>query len=169
MRIAALFLAFQVGAALPAAAQQGDPTVTFATGDQMMNTAIEQAQMSLPLFLCETVNEEGYGPDGGFLKVSVPVSGVEVQNEIIWVGPFAAWDNENFAGILANQPNAMPGFNRGDQFDFTYDMIVDWSWSHPTGTVYGHYTTRVIYTQQGQTDQLAGFATPPFEKTWSCE
>ncbi|WP_341365443.1 DUF2314 domain-containing protein [Yoonia sp. BS5-3] len=155
--------------ATPAIAQSGDPTVGFTLDDRVMNAAIAEAQHSLPLFLCETVDDEGYGPEGGFVKVRVPVNPSRNEHEIIWVGPFAAWDSQNFAGFLANQPNAIDGMNRGDQLDFTYDMIVDWSWNDPKGNIYGHYTTRVIYEMQGQTDVLADFATPPFDATWSCE
>ncbi|WP_168769030.1 DUF2314 domain-containing protein [Yoonia maricola] len=155
--------------AAPLTAQEGDPTVGVEATDQTMNNAIAAAQQSLPLFLCTATNAEGYGPEGGFLKVQVPVKSREIEHEIIWVGPFAAWDGENFAGILANQPNNMPGFNRGDQFDFTYDMIVDWSWRYPTGANYGDYTTRVLLSWAGDEAALAKYTTPPFAQEWSCE
>ena len=152
-----------------ASADEADPITPFAAGNATMNAAIADAQRSLPLFLCESVDDEGYGPDRGFLKVRVPVKSTEMTHAVIWVGPFAAWDGQNFAGLLANQPHAMPGLNRGDQLDFTYEMIVDWSWGHPSGNNYGDYTTRVIYAQEGDDTALAALAQPPFEKSWTCE
>ncbi|MEJ6401465.1 DUF2314 domain-containing protein [Yoonia sp. 2307UL14-13] len=158
-----------IGLTGPVLAQDGDPVTGFDSSDPVMNVAIAQAQFSLPLFLCEKVDDEGYGPGDGYLKVRVPVQNAEVTHEVIWVGPFAAWDGENFAGFLANQPNAMPGLNAGDQLDFTYDMIVDWSWTGPDGLNYGHYTTRVIYEQLGDQAFLQTLANPPYDADWTCD
>ncbi len=158
-----------ISLASAAAAQTEDGLSKFSAGDATMNTAIVAAQESLPLFLCEGVDKEGYGPEDSFLKVRVPVESNEMTHEIIWIGPFAAWDGENFAGFLANQPVAMPGLNQGDQLDFTLDMIVDWSWYHPSGATYGHYTTRVIYAQEGLDDALAELGDRPYLDSWSCD
>ncbi|MEY1556032.1 DUF2314 domain-containing protein [Yoonia sp. R2331] len=149
----------------------GDPVTPFGSDDPTMNAAIAAAQKSLPLFLCQAVDDEGYGPGGGLLKVKIPVDHPEMTHEIIWVNPFAAWDGAEFAGLLANQPHALPGLNLGDQIGFDYDMIVDWAWYHPSGAQYGNYTTRVILEQQGDAaslDQLNDLAKPPFEADWTC-
>ncbi len=150
-------------------AQEGNQTIPFANDDMAMNAAITEAQQSLPLFLCTAVDAEGYGPVDGYLKVRVPVKDPRMTDEVIWVGPFAAWDGNNFAGILVNEPVAMPGFALGDQLDFTYAMIVDWAWYHPSGANYGDYTTRVIYEQLGNRTALAQLADPPHPPKWTCD
>ena len=150
-------------------AQDNGGTVAFATNDPVMGAAIQQARETLPLFLCASVDDEGYGPQGAFLKVAVPVNDPRMDDEVIWVGPFAAWDGKNFAGLLANQLVAMPGLNMGDQIDFTYDMIADWSWAHPSGAFYGDYTTRVIYRQQGDLGALSALTDPPYDTRWNCK
>ena len=158
-----------VATATASHAQSGDETIPFANDDAVMNAAIIDAQKSLPLFLCTAVDAEGYGPADSYLKVRVPVKDPRMTSEVIWVGPFAAWDGRNFAGILVNEPVAMPGFALGDQLDFTYDMIVDWAWYHPNGANYGDYTSRVIYAQLGDIDALATLADPPYPPKWTCD
>ncbi|MFG5383417.1 DUF2314 domain-containing protein [Yoonia sp. R2-816] len=151
---------------------QGDPVVPFTKQDSVMNAAIAAAQASLPLFLCTVVNDEGYSTGTAYLKVAVPISNPDIENEIIWVGPFAAWTGTEFAGILANQPVDIPGYALGDQFDFTYDMIVDWSLLGEDGQRFGDYTTRVIYQQSDSDDAaaiLAAMADPPYPPEWTCD
>lgn len=172
IRPGAFAFAVVIGLAPPLAAQNGDPVETYAADDRKMNAAIRAARRSLPLFLCEATDAEGYGAPGGFLKVRVPVDHPEITHEVIWVGPFVAWTGHDFAGFLSNQPNAMPGYNAGDQFDFTYDMIVDWSWSRPAGQTFGGYTTRLILQHSARAEDLARlkrYATPPAPADWTCQ
>jgi len=77
--------------AFPAFAEEGDPVTEFSDNDVVMNKAIANAQATLPLFLCESVDAEGYGPQGGYLKVRIPTINATFSHENIWVGPFAAW------------------------------------------------------------------------------
>lgn len=168
MRFAALLCLL----ALPLQAQEGDPITGFSDKDPVMNAAIATAQKTLPLFLCASVDDEGYGPPGGFLKVRYPATDADFTHEIIWVGPFAAWNGEDFAGFLANQPHAMGSLNRGDQIDFTYDMIVDWSWHADDRKTFGDFTTRVILKKNNDANslaQLAGLSNPAYNPSWSCE
>ena len=169
LRAIGLAAALLCAASFGAAQDNDNGTIAFDSDDRVMNAAIAAAQESLPLFLCEAVDAEGYGPPDGYLKVRVPVKHPQMTDEIIWVGPFAAWDAINFAGILVNEPVAMPGYKLGDQLDFSYPMIVDWSWYHPSGAQYGDFTTRVIYEQMGNTAALSAFAVPPYPPKWNCD
>ena len=123
-----------------AAAQSGDPTVDFA-GDPAMSSAMNDAVRTLPLFLENAVDAEGFSVPSALVKVSFEVSG---GTEVIWIGPFAVYGDGTMAGLLANQPNHMPGLNAGDPVSFSRDMIRDWAITMPDGLLWGHYTTRTI-------------------------
>lgn len=147
-----------------------DPTVLFETDDPEMTKAIAAAQETLPLFLLNTVDDDGYGPNGGYLKVQFPVGTQPISNENIWVGPFLALNGADFVGLLANQPEAMPGLNAGDQVSFTYDMIVDWNLDAGGGQYYGDYTTRVVISRLSpeEAEALAGrFIDPSVPAEWA--
>ncbi len=166
-----LFLALALAfAPLSVLAQsKPDPTVTFDARDPQMSAAIAAARQSLPLFLSNTVNDEGYGPDGGYLKVAFRVKDPDVDHENIWVGPFLALDEENFVALLANEPRWMPGQHAGDQVRFTYDMIVDWNLDRGDGRYYGDYTTRVVATRLSEDEAAAlreRFIDPPVPADW---
>ena len=67
-----------------------DKVVPFDPNDADMNAAVAQAQKTLPLFLSNTVDDQGFGPDAGYLKVAFPVEDPVMNTENIWVGPFLA-------------------------------------------------------------------------------
>lgn len=137
-------LVLVLGLLLPVAAlaQQGDPITGFADDDPDMNAAMAQAVQTLPLFLANATDADGFGIPGTSIKVAFPASGG--GSEIIWVGPFR-WDgDQNLAGLLANQPNFMEGLNAGDPVEFTIGMVRDWALQTSDGMLSGHYTTRVI-------------------------
>lgn len=167
---AALLTAALLSAPMILGAQaEPDPVIPFADDDAEMNAAIAEAQRTLPLFLLNSVDEDGYGHVGGYLKVGFPVKNAEINVENIWVGPFAVSDGENFIGLLANEPVAMGGLHSGDQVSFDYDMIVDWSIANESGTTWGDYTTRVIVDglPAKQAAELAArFANPPVPASW---
>ncbi|SEW21702.1 Uncharacterized conserved protein YegJ, DUF2314 family [Cognatiyoonia koreensis] len=160
--------------ALPVAAgaevlPEPDPTVLFDANDPEMNSAITAARKSLPLFLNNALDADGFGPRGAYVKVRFPVSGGNFDNENIWVGPFLRLDRADFVGLLANQPEAMPGLNAGDQVTFDYDMIVDWNLDAGAGRFYGDYTTRVVISRLSQSEQnhyKARFIDPPVPTDW---
>ena len=140
-----------------AAAQDGDPVIPFASEDPDMSAAIAQAQASLPLFLLNTVDENGYGPEGGYLKVSFKTGTFTEETEVIWVGPFLALDGENFVGLLANEPVNLGDLQLGDRVNFTYDQIMDWSVPSADGRTYGDFTTKVVIRRISP-DQMESFA-----------
>lgn len=147
-----------------------DPVVTFDGHDPEMNAAIAAAQRTLPIFLSNNVDDEGYGPYGGYIKVGFPVENAAYNVEIIWVGPFLTLDKENFVGMFSNEPQSMPGQHAGDEVSFTYDMIVDWNLDRGDGRYYGDYTTRVVASRLPE-DQAAAllsrFIEPPVPLDWT--
>jgi uncharacterized protein YegJ (DUF2314 family) len=150
-------------------AQAQDPIVEFAGDDPVMVAAMEEAQRSLPRFLTEALGPDGQSLDGTAIKVRLEADGSvpEMTHEIIWVGPFARVDGA-YAGLLANEPQALGGLKAGDRVDFTQDQIVDWSFSGPDGKLYGNYTTRVMLPHLSAdeaawlNDALSELAVPDF-------
>ncbi len=136
----------------------GDPTVDFSDADQRMNAAIEDARSTLPKFLANVVNKEGYSLPRTALKVSFPITlgtAGETGNEIIWVSPFLLLENDTFVGLLANQPSWMEDLNLGDEVSFNMEQIEDWSYTSSDGKLYGNFTTRVMLPQLSQ-EQRSG-------------
>lgn len=151
------------------ALSQGDPVQEFSANDPVMNAAMAEARETLPLFLENVVDAEGYGQQGTYLKVAFAVNSAQMDNEIIWVGPFADWGDGTFAGLLSNEPVAMPSLRAGDRVDFTRDMIRDWSYRSPDGKGYGNYTTRVVAEQLPKADRdqiLSSLSPDPVPAAW---
>lgn len=120
---------------------QGDPLTEFSSSDGEMNAAMATAQDTLPLFLANVTDDEGFNTGNTSLKVAFDT---QMGPEIIWVGPFV-WDgDQRMAGLLRNQPNFMDGLNAGDRVDFTVEMVRDWSFITDEGILFGNYTTRVM-------------------------
>ena len=170
MRLQLALIAGLVWPGIAAAQDGGAPVIPFSENDSVMNAAIADARASLPLFLANTLAEDGSGPDGGYLKVDFPVDADDLTAEVIWVGPFLALDAENYVGLLANAPVHMEGLALYDRVSFTHDMIVDWSLQSDTGQRYGDYTTRVIMRQL-PTDESAPyvgmFMEPAYPVDWA--
>ena len=123
-------------------AEDGDPVTEFANDDAAMTAAQQAAKDTLPLFLINATDSDGYGVASAAVKVAFDIG--NNQSEVIWVGPFA-WDGvEGMMGLLANQPNFMGDLAAGDRVDFDITMVRDWSVSSPNGQIYGNYTTRVM-------------------------
>ncbi|MCF2904376.1 DUF2314 domain-containing protein [Octadecabacter sp. CECT 8868] len=122
--------------------QEGDPITNFATDDTAMSEAQEVARESLPLFLVNGTDSDGYGLEGSAVKVAFDLGGNDA--EVIWVAPFL-WDGDQLMmGLLANQPNFLGNLNAGDRVDFDISMVRDWSLPAPNGQIYGNFTTRVM-------------------------
>ena len=146
----------------------GDRVIDFAPGDPDMSAAITAARESMPLFLDKNTDSAGNAMGNTSVKVAFDIGNEGA--EIIWVSAFT-WDGgANMTGRLANQPNYMEGLNAGDPVDFTTDMIRDWSFVAPDGTMWGHYTTRVIVPQldaDTQTALNAMLSADPVPSTWN--
>lgn len=151
----------------PFTARAGDPTVDFAPDDPEMNQAIQQARDTLDTFLGRVLDENGKGHPAGNVKVAFPVNLNDLTNEHIWVSDIS-WNGEQFAGLLANEPVAMPGFSYGSEVSFSYDMISDWS-VNAGGPLFGHFTTRIVISRLPKTEQAqykGMFAEPATPDGW---
>ena len=138
----AFVLALSLSLPTLAFAQEGDTVTEFANDDAAMEAAQRSAQDTLPLFLSNATDPEGYGVASAAVKVAFDIG--NNQSEVIWVGPFL-WDgHQGMMGLLANQPNFMGNLNAGDRVEFSTSMVRDWSVSSPEGQIYGNYTTRVM-------------------------
>jgi len=123
----------------------GDAVVDFANGDPDMAAAMMAARETLPLFLDKITDSAGNGVGNSSVKVAFDIG--DQSTEVIWVSAFQ-WDGDTqMTGRLANQPNYMGDLNAGDEVTFTTDMINDWALTAADGTMWGHYTTRVIVPQ----------------------
>lgn len=121
-----------------------DPVIALQTGDAAMAQAVAQVRMTLPVFLANTTQGNVFPTSSPNLKVSFDLG--LGSTEVIWVSP-VQWDGEDqFAGLLANQPNYLD-LNMGDRVEFSADMINDWAFIAPDGTLYGQYTTRVLLSE----------------------
>jgi uncharacterized protein YegJ (DUF2314 family) len=169
---AALFAAFLAGAAPAVAEREPDPVMSFSADDPTMNAAIATARKSLPLFLDTTLDADGFRSDAGHLKVSFPVDHADMDTEITWVGPFRRLSDDDFVGLLANEPVAMPGLHVGDAVSFRYDSIVDWNLESGDGRYWGDYTTRVVVGRLPASEAAASkgrFLDPPVPSDWTRE
>ena len=115
----------------------GDEIVQYEAQDAVMNAAIAEAKASLPAFLTR-LDAGDIGP-GDSLKVGFPVDN---GHEHIWVNQIARKGDE-LTGVLANEPNWMPGLHQGSPVTFAPDLVSDWSYEKD-GKLWGNYTTRVM-------------------------
>lgn len=137
------FAAAICAALLPLCALAGDDVIGFGQTDPVMQEAIADARTSLPQFLANSLGSNGQSVDGAGLKVEFETG--DNESEVIWIVPFAP-RGDGFVGILANEPNHMPGQHAGDMVEFSEDQISDWTYS-ANGKLYGNYTTRVMLPQ----------------------
>jgi uncharacterized protein YegJ (DUF2314 family) len=115
----------------------GDDVVQFQAQDDAMNAAIEEARTTLPAFLARL--DAGHILPTDSLKVGFPANG---GHEHIWVNQIARKGDE-LTGVLANEPNWMPGLHQGSPVTFAVDLVSDWSYQKD-GVRWGNYTTRVM-------------------------
>jgi uncharacterized protein YegJ (DUF2314 family) len=109
-----------------------------APDDQEMAAAIEQARASLDEFL--TLSET---PPSGAAKFKLKVM-VKDGNvtEHFWVIPFHRTPT-GFAGILADEPQAVHNVVFGQDIEFTRDDISDWGYTRD-GRQVGSFTVCVM-------------------------
>ncbi|MCU0829538.1 MAG: DUF2314 domain-containing protein [Tabrizicola sp.] len=164
MRLKRLLIPAVIAAlALTAPAVAQDPVIDYATDDPQMNTAIAEAQATLPLFLAHALDAQGKGSDVALVKVGFPtVDSSEMDVEHIWVSLFARHEDGSFTGMLANEPVALGDLRAGDEVAFTQAMISDWHMTAPSGLFWGSYTSRVMYEQ-------GAFGDTPFDQLFEAD
>jgi len=121
-----------------------DEVINYSDSDTEMNAAIAQARETFPLFMLQYYREAddtGAFLDAFSVKVEMLTSD-GVTTEIIWVSPFIETET-GFLGLLANDPDDLPGLAYGSEIEFTFDQIADWSYVRD-GRGFGNFTTRVM-------------------------
>ena len=121
-----------------------DEVINYSDSDAVMNAAIAQARETFPLFMVQYYREAedtGAFLDAFSVKVEMLTSD-GVTTEIIWVSPFIETET-GFLGLLANDPDDLPGLAYGSEIEFTFDQIADWSYVRG-GRGFGNFTTRVM-------------------------
>lgn len=125
-------------------AQAQDDIILYSEHDGTMNEAIAEARATFPLFMAQYYNDsEETGAFLGAFSVKVEfLMSDGVTDEVIWVSPFIETD-DGFFGLLANEPNDLPGLQYGSEVNFMFAQISDWSYRRD-GRAFGNYTTRVM-------------------------
>lgn len=163
----ALPLSLSLCLSSPAWAQ--DETVEFTPDDPVMNAAILEARSHLDTVLSNVIDPDGQVHPALNLKIDIPVTHFDVDNEIIWTDSIARNADGTFTGHFANAPAYMPGASLGDAVTFTKDQVADWSVLSSDGRMFGHYTTRVILSglEAAEAEQIrALLSADPFPESW---
>ena len=146
MRLFAVLLSgLFLGTALPL---RPDLTTAIAGNDPRMQKAIHAARQSLPGMLAAHLPPGSVSTPDFTLKISLPVNSPNAQSlgvtdEAIWVEEIAQNGNA-YTGLLANEPDFMPGLTLGEAVTFTRGQIIDWSLQASDGLLYGNFTTRAL-------------------------
>ncbi|WP_322517805.1 DUF2314 domain-containing protein [Rhodopseudomonas palustris] len=90
--------------------------------DPAMRAAIAKARATLPDFLAKAarprINQRNFA-----LKVEVGLA--DGRSEFLWVTRFAN-QNDDFIGVVDNEPRLVPNLKRGGYLVFKRDEIADW-------------------------------------------
>ncbi|MER9237629.1 DUF2314 domain-containing protein [Mesorhizobium sp. M0633] len=140
----ALVLAF---APVSADAQSGEKGVLgVARDDPEMAAAIEQARASLDDFL---ILSEAPPSGTATFKLKVRIED-GTATEHFWIIPFHRTAG-GFAGILANEPQAVHNVVAGQEIEFTRDEISDWGYTK-NGHQVGSFTVCVMLKKMSKED-----------------
>ncbi len=135
-----------------------------ATEDTSMQDAVATAQASLPTFLEAAANAPASWQT---VTVKVALEG-ETQIENIWISDFRKDGDDQYRGLLGNDPVDLPGMKAGDEVQFSYAQIRDWAFVEE-GKGYGFYTVRAMLPMmdEAQADGMRAFlAADPLPKGW---
>lgn len=116
----------------------------FAGDDPEMNAAIEEAQRRLPEFrraLDEDARRLLPTIEGALVK-AVFESAITHKTEHMWIED-AGFEGEKIVGTLANEPNAIPEFSKGDWVSVSLENVSDWAYRQ-SGRTFGGFTVRVM-------------------------
>jgi uncharacterized protein YegJ (DUF2314 family) len=133
-------------AAILLTACMDDPpnVVQVADEDVEMNTAMDEARSTVPVFLQALPQ----APADVACLVKMPFKGDD-GDEHIWVNSVKHRDGR-FYGYLANEPHQVTGMAIGDPVDCAVEEISDWVIMHQEeGVLAGGFTIKVMLARQG--------------------
>jgi|LNFM01.1.fsa_nt_gb uncharacterized protein YegJ (DUF2314 family) len=123
-------------AAVPA--KQKDGVISVLSEDKDMNAAIEKARGSLSSFW-KSYDAPASGEADHALKVAVAGNGT---TEHFWLTRIKR-DGGKISGVISNQPQSVKTVKVGQRYEFTEDMISDWTFKR-NGKLVGNETMRVL-------------------------
>jgi uncharacterized protein YegJ (DUF2314 family) len=106
--------------------------------DKDMNAAIEKARGSLTAFW-RSYDAPAAGEADHALKVAVAGNGT---TEHFWLTRIKR-DGGKLSGVISNQPQSVKSVKVGQRYEFTSDMISDWTFKR-NGKLVGNETMRVL-------------------------
>lgn len=138
-----------------------EEVVTVSEDDQEMNSAIERAQETLPLFV-DAMQSPAHATDLFTIKAKFPYGTGEAA-EHMWVSDLTVTE-EGFKGILGNEPEYVKDLQMGDAVDVKQENVTDWMILHD-GQMLGGFSvhllrSRMSETEQIQFDEQVGFTIP---------
>lgn len=127
-------------AAAPAQTTQlaKERVISVLSEDKDMNAAIHKARESIGKFW-KSYETPGAGETDHALKVAVAGNGT---TEHFWLTRIKR-DGEKFSGVISNQPQSVKTVKIGQRFQFTADMVSDWTFKRH-GKLVGNETMRVL-------------------------
>jgi uncharacterized protein YegJ (DUF2314 family) len=123
-------------AAVPAKPKDG--VISVLSEDKDMNAAIQKARGSLSSFW-KSYDAPGAGEADHALKVAVAGNGT---TEHFWLTRIERKDGK-ISGVISNQPQSVKTVKVGQRYEFTEDMISDWTFKR-NGKLVGNETMRVL-------------------------
>jgi uncharacterized protein YegJ (DUF2314 family) len=108
--------------------------------DEVMNTAIQYAKESLPLFIAELIQPK---PTQTYFSIKAMIPyGVGGSTEHIWLED-VTYSGSTFMGKLANEPVYVKGFHLHDQISIKPEFVSDWM-IIDSGRLLGGFTLLVL-------------------------
>ncbi|SFG85084.1 Uncharacterized conserved protein YegJ, DUF2314 family [Duganella sp. CF458] len=132
------------GAQTPIKQAERDEISMMATADPAMERAFGKARSTLDNFL-----RMAAAPAKGTSDYSVKVGVTDGKNtEYFWVRDFER-HGEKFVGTLANEPRMVKKFKNGQRFDFSKNLIVDWTYIDASKRkMFGNFTACALLTKE---------------------
>lgn len=145
LRFAAMFGPNRRNAASDSTDKNSDPTFDVQRSNAIMQRAYSDVEASLSTFM-EHALEDDLSIVNTMIKVALhaPRPDEPDHDEVIWITPFRKLPNDEWAGVLLNEPRFLPDLHSGDMINFETAQIVDWAWIDADGVFYGSYTQRAL-------------------------
>lgn len=117
---------------------QGNKVMSVLSEDEQMNAAIRKARASLADFW-RSYESPGANEGDFALKVAIQGNGA---TEHFWLTRIKR-DGDKLSGVISNQPQTVKTVKLGQTYEFTQDMISDWTFKR-NGKLVGNETMRVL-------------------------
>lgn len=145
--LALLFAALAIptaGAQTAIKKAENDELAFVASGDAAMERAFGKARATLDNFL-RLASAPAPGTTDYAVKVAVSDG---KTTEYFWVSDFER-NGEKFSGTLSNEPRMVKKYKNGQRFDFSRNLIVDWTYIDASKQkMIGNFTACALLTKE---------------------